>query len=64
MPKRKLKTYKVKVSPHLSYTAKAYSVDGARKRVWRDMQDGYTYGYKSKSDFLSRAKVDQVFYKT
>ena len=64
MPKRKLKTYKVRVSPHLVYTVKAYTVEGARKRVWRDLQGAYSYGYKSKSDFLSRAKVTQVLYRT
>jgi len=64
MEKRKLKTYKVRVSPHLTYTVKAYSAEGARKKVWKDLQGAYTYGYKSKSDFLNRTKVTQVVYRT
>ena len=57
----KLNTYDVRVSRTLIYKGiRARTVGHAKEKVWKKIKSGYAYGYKNKTDFMKRAKVERV----
>lgn len=54
-----LKTYKVRVSPHAVITCNAFSEKGAKQQVWDDIKNHYSYGWKSKAEFMEKASVSR-----
>ena len=51
--------YKVRLSAHASHTVKASTPNQARRKVWNEIEDGYTYGW-TKAKFINNAKVELI----
>ena len=51
--------YKVRLSSSVVYRVNARNATKAKERVWSDIKRGYTYGYTSKSDFMSGVTAER-----
>ncbi len=49
--------YIVRLSSHTTQAVMASSPSSAKRKVWKDIEDGYTYGW-SKSSFMRSARVE------
>lgn len=55
-----LHTYVVRISDHHTIKTQARSAENAKKMAWEDMEDSYTYGYRSEADFMAHATAKRV----
>ena len=51
--------YKVRLSAHASHIIRASTPSQARRKVWNEIKDGYTYGW-TKAKFIKNAKVELI----
>ncbi|MFA5937396.1 MAG: hypothetical protein WC822_06000 [Candidatus Paceibacterota bacterium] len=54
------KEYIVRLSPNATMNIKAFTSEWAKVEAWDSIKDGYTYGWKSLSDFFNNAEVKEV----
>ena len=52
-------SYKVHLSDHTSYLVRATSAYLAKKKVWQNIKDGFTYGWENETHFLAHAKAER-----
>lgn len=50
--KRRLPRFKIKITAHSSVVVYAPTVTQAKYKVWNQIKDGYTYGYKNRQEFM------------
>jgi hypothetical protein len=55
--KPRLKKFVIRVSIHHKVVVRATNSTSAKYKVWNDIKDGYTYGFKSKHDFMKGTNV-------
>lgn len=52
--------YNVKVGKKSSVIVTASSAYDAKMKAWDDIKPGYTYGWKNKTEFMRKAKVERL----
>ena len=52
--------YKVRLSDHASYIVTAKTAADARRSVWEKIKGEYTYGWQTKSDFVTNASTEKI----
>lgn len=56
-----MKEYRIRLTPHMSIVVWANNARQAKEAAWMEVKDGFTYGYKNKTDFMHRAQVEQMY---
>lgn len=56
-----MKEYRVRVTPHFSLVVWATNARQAKDAAWMEIKDGFTYGYRSKLDFIRGTKAEQMY---
>lgn len=52
-----MKRYKIRLTPNHIETVSASNSTQAKYKIWRRIQDGYTYGYRTKKQFMKGTSV-------
>jgi hypothetical protein len=60
MKKIDLIKYKVQITPHFSLVIHAEDKEDAIKIVWKEVEQGYTYGYATYEEFVQKVTVTEV----
>ena len=47
--------YIVRVSPRSTIVVMAENATQAKSKVWQDIKDQYTYGFKNRAEFMRKA---------
>lgn len=58
--KKKKYRYTVRVSRHSTIVVMASNATQAKSKVWTDIKDGYTYGFKSRKAFMKGATATRA----
>jgi hypothetical protein len=59
MVKQMVTKYILRITPHHTQWVMASSLQSAKNKVWNDIKDGYTYGYRTKAQFIKGVKRDK-----
>ena len=52
--------YRVRVGRRSSVIVRSNNPYNARKKAWDDIKNGFTYGWKNKSEFMRKVKVERL----
>ena len=53
-----MEKYVLRLTSHHTHSVMASSLISAKNKVWNDIKDGYTYGYRTKAQFIKGVKRD------
>ena len=51
-----MKRFTIQITPHHAESVMSSDLTHAKYKIWNRMKDGYTYGYRTRSQFMKGTK--------